>query len=305
MQEGLTSGKARPVPRTGPSKLVFNRPVGPGWFVLRLREPAIARAAEPGQFVQVFCAGEGSFDPLLRRPFSIYDADPASGTYDLLYTPVGRGTRWMAELPAEPGAGVLEEVDVIGPFGNTFSLPGPRDRVLLVGGGVGVAPLYFLARKLRELSPTLEVTLCMGARTAAQLQGVEDFQALGVLCRLATDDGSEGHPGFVTDLLASLLEEGAVLPGERAARGPDSTLRIYGCGPAGMNEALRRIAVARGIWCEICLESRMACGFGICFACVAAIRKELDGPFYNRRICWEGPVFDARLIRGTAGASGE
>jgi dihydroorotate dehydrogenase electron transfer subunit len=298
LQEGLTSRVARAIPRTGPSKLVSNRLVGPGWYVLRLREPAIARAAEPGQFVQILCSAETSFDPLLRRPFSIYQTDPASGTYDILYTPIGRGTRWMAALPAEPGAGVLETADVIGPFGNTFTPPGAGDRVLLVGGGVGVAPLYFLARKLKGSSPAPEITLCMGARTAAQLQGLEDFRALGVACEVATDDGTQGHPGFVTDLLGVLLDGGSLSPPRSGARSAAGELKIYGCGPSGMNEALRRIAVKRGIWCEICLESTMACGFGICFACVLPIRKELDGPFYNRRICWEGPVFDARLIKG-------
>jgi dihydroorotate dehydrogenase electron transfer subunit len=104
---------------------------------------------------------------------------------------------------------------------------------------------------------------------------------------VATNDGSEGYAGFVTDGLAQALDGGLA-----------GALKIYGCGPSGMNEALRRLAVKRGIWCEICLESTMACGFGICFACVVPIRKELDGPVYNRRICWEGPVFDARLIKG-------
>jgi dihydroorotate dehydrogenase electron transfer subunit len=290
MQEGLTAAGPRPIPVTGPSRIVANRRVGPGWHLLRLREPAIAQVALPGQFVQVLCAERGAVDPLLRRPFSIYDVDPEAGTYDILYTPVGRGTRWMAELPSEARPG-QETVDVIGPFGNTFSPPGAREEVILVGGGVGIAPLYFFARRLRGLPRPPEVLLLVGARTAAQLQGIDDFRKLGVRCETATDDGSAGFFGFVTGLLESILDARPAAPSERCPK-------VYGCGPPGMNEALRKVAVERGIPCEICLESRMACGFGICFGCVAPIRKEVDGPFYNRRICWEGPVFDARLLKG-------
>jgi len=289
LQEGLTACRHSPIPRAGPSRILGNHPVGPGWYVLRLAEPAIAEAAAPGQFVQILCRPEGSSDPLLRRPFSIYKADRSAGTFDILYTVAGRGTRWMASLPREPAPGAIGTLDVIGPFGNTFTMPNAGDRVILVGGGVGVAPLYFLALQILAAARSPEIILCMGARTAAQLQGLQEFRALPIRCEAATDDGSTGSRGFVTGLLEQILVAG----GTAAA-----PARIYGCGPSGMNEALRRIAVARGLWCEICLESRMACGFGICFGCVEPIRKEPGGPVYNRRVCWEGPVFDASLIQG-------
>ena len=277
------------------SRVVFNRRVGPGWYVLRLEEPQIATRARPGQFVQIRCHDGASHDPILRRPFSVYRTDPASGTYDIIYVTVGRGTGWMARIPdgearrGNDGA----TVDVEGPFGNTFSPPAPDDRLYLVAGGVGVAPLYFLARELVEGDETPDITLCMGARTREQLQGIDDFRALPIRCETATDDGSDGFHGRVTELLAHLLEEEEEAP-ERA--------RVYGCGPQGMNESLRRLALERELSCEICLESLMACGFGICFGCVAPIRKVVGGEFYNRRICWEGPVFDARLL--SAGIDG-
>jgi len=285
--EFLTPAAPRPAAHAGPSRLVFNRSVGPGWYRMRLVEPEIARAVRPGQFVQVLCADPGSVDPLLRRPFSVHGADPAEGSYDILYTIVGRGTTWMAGFPEEPGprAGTL---DVIGPFGNTFTPPSPGDEVVLVGGGVGVAPLHFFARRLLASPEPPPILACLGARTSELLQGSADFAELGVDLRFATDDGSAGFRGFVTGLLEEVLDR----------RAPGAPLRIYGCGPPGMNEALRKVAVARGAWCEICLESRMACGFGICFGCVAPIRKVVGGPFHNRRICWEGPVFDARLLGG-------
>ena len=268
------------------SRLVSNRRVGPGWYVLQLEEPNIARAALPGQFVQILCRDGTSFDPLLRRPFSVYRTDPDRGTYDVLYTAVGRGTRWMAALPAAP-AGEAIAVDVEGPFGNRFAAPGPGHDVYLVGGGVGVAPLYLLAREIVAApGPRPAVTLCMGARTKAQLQGIDDFRALPIRCETSTDDGSEGFHGRVTGLLEQLL----------AAAADPARVRIYGCGPQAMNEALRALATRRDLWCEICLESLMACGFGVCFACVLPIRKEVGGEVYNRRTCWEGPVFDARLL---------
>lgn len=286
------------VPETGPSRVVFNREVGPGWYLLRLEESAIAGEAQPGQFVQILCTAPGGNDPLLRRPFSVYDVDVEAGTYDILYIVTGRGTRWMAGLPEQgaalPGEGVARgeglAVDVIGPFGNRFSQPDPEDVVILVGGGVGVAPLYFLARELCLAPDTpSQIHLLMGARSSRLLQGIEDFRQLPIRCEVATNDGSEGYEGLVTGLLEQQLD------GELADVEP-SRIRIYGCGPTGMNDSLRELAVRRELTCEICLEARMACGFGICFACVVPIRKQTGGELFNRRICLEGCVFDARLL---------
>ncbi|MGQ9591978.1 MAG: dihydroorotate dehydrogenase electron transfer subunit [Planctomycetota bacterium] len=279
-------------PRT--SVVVSNRAVGPGWHLLRLRQPAIAAAARPGQFVQISCAEAGSSDPLLRRPFSVYAVDRAGGTYDILYTPVGRGTRWLAEIPDPEAGGPEAPLDVEGPFGNTFTAPEAGDRVYLVAGGVGVAPLHFFARELAERGSlraagppgTPGALLLIGARTKAALPGIDDFRKLPVAVRAATEDGSEGYRGLVTELAAESLEAEPDL----------GRLRVYGCGPQGMNESLRALAVERGVRAEICLESLMACGFGVCFGCVAPIRKEVGGSFYRRRICYDGPVFDARLL---------
>ena len=274
-----------------PSRVLSNRCVGPGWFVLRLREESIARRSQPGMFVQVACNEGESFDPLLRRPFSVYTVDRDAGTYDILYTCVGRGTRWMSQLP-DPSSGDSSteaiDVDVLGPLGVPFTLPDSRDvdDVFLIGGGVGVAPLYFLAQEILRQPSAPRITFCMGARNESLLAGVDDFRGLPIRTEVATDDGSAGFHGRVTEHLLELL--GAV---------DSRRLRVYGCGPQGMNESLRSIAVERDLPTEICLESVMACGFGICFGCVAPIRRQPGGEFENRRICWEGPVFDARLLR--------
>ncbi len=296
-REALPEYSKRAVPRAGRSRVVFNRNVGPGWYLLRLEEPSIARESEPGRFVQILCAEPGALDPLLRRPFSVYDADPDAGTYDILYIVTGRGTRWMASLPGDgrDAAGRDVTVDVIGPFGNRFTTPEPRTTAVLVAGGVGVAPLYFFARELCERPDRPEIILCMGARSSPQLQGIDEFRALPIRCEVATDDGSEGFHGVVTALLDRLLDTDLAGVGDR--------LRVFGCGPTGMNESLRALAVDRGLPCEICLESYMACGFGICFACVAPIAKKVGGELYNRRTCLEGPVFDARLIGAGLGAT--
>jgi dihydroorotate dehydrogenase electron transfer subunit len=282
------------VARPERSRVVSNRSVGPGWYLLRLHEPQIAGVVQPGQFVQIRCAEEGSVDPLLRRPFSVYSVDRLAGTYDVLYVSVGRGTRWMAAIPEAPAEEV--HVDVEGPFGNTFSPVQPGKSVYLVAGGVGVAPLYFWALELLAAGsdPAPAITLCMGARSREQLQGIDEFRALPLRAETATDDGSEGYHGRVTELLETLLQTE-----------PDpGAVQIYGCGPQGMNESLRKLCVAREIPCEICLESVMACAFGICFGCVLPIRKDLGGEFYHRRVCWEGPVFDARLLYPGIDAAG-
>jgi dihydroorotate dehydrogenase electron transfer subunit len=286
-QEGLPTVSKLAVPDTEPSRVIFNRAVGPEWYVLRLEEPTIARTSKPGQFVQILCSELGSVDPLLRRPFSVYDVDQDAGTYDILYMVTGRGTRWMSLLSGE---GQATNVDVIGPFGNRLTAPESKDTVILVAGGVGVAPMYFFARELcAQATFPEQVILCMGARGTKQLQGIDDFRTLPIRCEVSTNDGSEGFSGFVTDLLADLID------GDLASVDA-SRLKIYGCGPTGMNDSLRRLTVERSLTCEICLEARMACGFGICFACVVPIRKDVDGPLYNRRICLEGCVFDARLL---------
>ena len=157
---------------------------------------------------------------------------------------------------------------------------------MALGGGVGVAPLYFLALELLAREQPPRITLCMGARSASLLQGIDEFRALPIRTEAATDDGSAGYKGRVTALLESLLDE------EPSPTPPI----IFGCGPQGMNDSLRALVVDRELPCEICLEAIMACGFGICFGCVAPIRKEVGGELYHRRICWEGPVFDARLL---------
>ena len=171
--------------------------------------------------------------------------------------------------------------------------PVPTEHLIMVAGGIGQTPFLALAQEAlhkkrygdppRDVPRPLHVTLCYGARTADYLAGVEDFQQLGVDVRLATDDGSRGHHGLVTDVLKQVLAEHHGRP------------RIVCCGPEPMMEAVARIAHEANVPCQVSLETPMACGIGICFTCVAKIRQA-DGGWDYKRTCVEGPVFDAASI---------
>ncbi len=240
---------------------------GPATFLVELNCPDIAGAATPGQFVQVRVST--GTDPFLRRTFSLHGVDPASGVIRLLVDVVGPGTRHLCDLRC---GGTL---DIIGPLGNGFDLqfgnPGP---CVLVAGGVGAAPLVFLAERLIR-DGSRPVTFLMGARSAEHLSIMEGAFGPAVEVKCATDDGSAGYHGFVTGLLEELLPQ--VNPGV-----------IYVCGPHPMMRAVAAMASRAGVPCQVSLEERMACGIGACLGC--AVRLAGGG---MARSCKEGPVFDA------------
>jgi NAD(P)H-flavin reductase len=229
---------------------------------------------EPGQFAMLAARerwGGGEDErPYLARAFSI--ARRRGGESHYLLEDVGPGTRRLCEL----GAG--EELFSLGPLGRGFSPPEPGRRALLVGGGVGIAPLAIMADALAGAA-----TVMLGFRDAGRARGAELFEAAAI----ATDDGSVGHHGLVTDLLAGELE-----------RDPDAC--VYACGPAAMLEGVRELCERTATPAQLALEAAMACGFGACFGCVVPVR---DGGFV--RVCVEGPVLDAArlaLVDAHAGA---
>lgn len=262
--------------------IVENRPVARDTYRLRLADATIAGSIKPGQFVMIRPGAEGSSDPLLGRPLALYDVvRDASGSpigFDVVYLVVGRGTAALARRA--PG----ERLSVWGPLGNGFGPP-PSGPVLFVAGGIGQTPFLALGREWLGSGRgcSTSATLLYGVRTAALLAGVDDFRAAGIDVEIATDDGSAGHHGFVTELLAKRLERG-----ERPAR-------VVGCGPPAMLSALARLTARHGIECDVSLENHMACGFGACFSCVAPIRQP-DGSSDLRRVCVEGPVFSAEVV---------
>jgi len=212
-------------------------------------------------------------DPLLPRPMAVYRATPEPGgaAVEVLYKVSGRGTALLAD--ARPG----ERVRIVGPLGVGFPLPAPGQRALLVGGGTGIASLHDLAAAARARGP---VVVLLGARSAGDLMGRDDFAALGVELRIATEDGSAGHQGLVTELLERALAE----PGAGGEL-------VYACGPTAMMRRVAALAAAAGRRCIVSLENRMACGFGVCLGCAV---PRAGGGF--ALVCRDGPVLEASAL---------
>ena len=269
------------------AEVVENLRIARDTYRLRLADPRMARAILPGQFVMIRPTRSGATDPFFGRPFALYDtlldASGAPEAIDIVYLVLGRGTAALAERRAG------DRLDYWGPLGNGFGPPPEGGRVTMVAGGIGQTPLLALGRAwlggrsyggAPPAPPAASVELLFGVRNAEYAAGLDDFRAAGIDVSLATDDGSDGHRGLVTDLLESRLRDG---------RTPS---KLVGCGPPGMLAALARIADRLGIPCIVSLENQMACGFGACFSCVVPLRRDA-GPADLRRVCVEGPVFPA------------
>ena len=220
----------------------------------------------PGQFVEVRI--DGTPEVMLRRPISVNYVDREQNELWLLVAAVGNGTRWMATL--QPGCCV----NCVLPLGNSFTMPADASRRhLLVGGGVGVAPLYYLGAEMQRRG--IEPTFLLGARTAADLLEIDRFERLGRVF-VTTEDGSLGEKGFVT--MHSVWQK-------------QSFDKIYVCGPKPMMKAVANLASEKSVWCEVSLENLMACGLGACLCCV---EDTVDG---HVCVCKEGPVFNTRRLK--------
>jgi dihydroorotate dehydrogenase electron transfer subunit len=250
-------------------------------YRVRLACPQLAVATRPGQFLMIRVPGTN--DPLLGRPFALYDTvlDRAGHpiAIDVVYLVVGKMTGRLAEACPD------DRLDVWGPLGNGFADLSGRDDVALVAGGIGQTPFLAYARELLGVrgyggQPARRrvgrVRLYYGVRTADLAAGVDDFGDAGADLHLASDDGSLGFRGYVTQLLATHPR-------------PE---HIVGCGPEPMLRALAKQARAWDAPCDVSLETPMACGLGVCFSCVTRVRIA-DGGWDFRRVCVDGPVFDA------------
>lgn len=272
-----------------PATVVEHELMARNTWRMRLFCPEIARQILPGQFFMV--RSPDRCDPLLGRPFALYDiySDEAGQPQgiDFGYVVVGKMTTLLESL--RPG----DVVEVWGPLGNGFPLP-PAGPLAIVAGGIGQTPFLAVIREAlrrrayghpaRELPQTpSRITLCYGVRSKEYLAGVAEFEREGIDVRIATDDGSAGHKGFVTDLLKQLLSE------------PTPPAAVYCCGPEPMMHAVSKVTATAGVPCLLSLETPMACGFGACFSCVTKVRQE-DGSWDYKRVCVEGPVFPADQI---------
>lgn len=254
--------------------LVEKIPLDGPYTTLTFRHPVVAREARAGQFVMIK-AGL-SADPPLRRPFSILATDADAGTFTLFLKAVGPGSRALAAL--SPG----ELAQCLGPLGRPFELPAAGAEALMAAGGYGIAPFLMLSRELAGAGRGGRVFY--GGRTRADLQVREPFEALGVPLVAATEDGSLGHRGRVTEPLERYLD---------TARVP---VHLYACGPDAMLHAVAQIAVARGLPCQVSLDPWMGCGVGTCLGCVVWIQRAEEGRARYRCACTEGPVFDSRAV---------
>jgi dihydroorotate dehydrogenase electron transfer subunit len=261
-------------------QVMENRSVAPGHFLLTIRLPLSFATPIPGQFVMIRDPDRG--EPLLPRPISVYGFQREEGhaILNLLCRVAGRGTALLSRL--NPGS----TLTVLGPLGHGFAIDPDVRQLLLVAGGVGAAPLAFVLQEGSLLKPDSgkrQVTAYLGAGTAELLTGLNRFQDFCDL-RTATDDGSCGYRGTVTERLAVDL----------AGYDAKSTL-ILACGPGAMIRSLALLLRDSRIRCQVSLEERMACGVGACLGCVVAIR-EGEGRTGYRRVCKDGPVFDIREI---------
>ena len=249
-------------------EIVSNQRVTDDTWLMGLRSEEIAKTAKPGQFVMIRV--RPGLDPLLRRPFSI------CGVRDdlllVLYRVVGKGTSLMTGLREGEG------IRVLGPLGKGFAVPENSNSRLLVGGGIGIAPLVFLDQFHREK----QIPFMMGFRSAKDIISPQRITGEDTSFLIATDDGTKGHPGPVTDLLEKHLSKN---PGEVA---------IYACGPKPMLRKVAQMTMPLRIPCQVSLESHMACGMGACQGCaVKASSGEEKSYLY---VCKEGPVFKAEEI---------
>lgn len=255
-----------------PTEVISNGLVAENHYLLRCSCPEIAASALPGQFIHVLIPqGSGL---LLRRPFTIYTVEGDEIT--MLYQLIGEGTTVLSGLKCS------DSIRVLGPLGNTFEISPVPHPAIIVGGGAGIASLMLLAAALRDRD--VHTLGLVGSMNRARLLSVEDLKAIGVETHIATDDGSVGHHGFVTELLTHTLET-------HELQNPI----IYACGPDGMLRAVTKIAQDYRIPTQLAMENRMGCALGVCLGCVCKVQMP-DGGFEYQRVCTEGPVFNAKDI---------
>jgi dihydroorotate dehydrogenase electron transfer subunit len=262
-----------------PALVMGNTKLSHEYNVLALAAPQIAAEVTPGQFVMV--KSPGRYDPLLRRPFSVFeiirDANGRVTGLSILVKRIGPSTRLLY------GASVGDTIGCLGPLGRPFSLIDAPAEACMVAGGVGLAPFWTLTESLATRGVT--TTLFYGARRGEELFYLDFFKQHGVTLVLTTEDGSIGEPGRVVAPLGRALE----------ARPADQPLIIYACGPEGMLEAVAHTAALFSRTCEVSVERIMGCGLGGCYSCVVPMKSETGG-FHHVRSCLAGPVLDAAHV---------
>lgn len=254
------------------AKIVSNKEVKPGYFLLRLICPQMAQSALPGQFALLRCNAEHITDPLLRRPLSFHNADEETGEIVFLYQVKGKGTQELSRFVAG------QTVSTMGPLGTGFRLKPPAGPIAIIAGGVGVAPLAYLARVAHREG--YEIHTFLGARSKSSLLADPGLLTVSTGFYVATDDGTHGLKGNLTQLLQKETQTLA------------RCTSAYICGPEPAMEAAVSLCIDLGVPCQVSLESVMACGVGACLGCTC----RTTGSTNYSRVCTHGPVFDGREV---------
>lgn len=241
---------------------------------LKLYSPVLSQKASPGNFCHLK-VGDG-YSPLLRRAFSFHQVEKERHNFELLFKVVGPGTEILSQK--NPG----DKIDLLAPLGNSFDFPGKEEKVVLIAGGMGIAPLFYLLNSLlkRKFNPE-KITLFYGVKTKDELVLLAELSSLGAGLHLATEDGTIGYKGMLTGLFLQELKE---------KRLKLKKTKFYACGPNPMLKKISEISKKYHLSCQISLENHMPCGIGACFGCVV---KTING---YKRVCKDGPIFDAREV---------
>jgi dihydroorotate dehydrogenase electron transfer subunit len=248
-------------------QVIENKPIAAGIYSLELYHHALCEEVLPGQFFHIKCGGDKF--PLLRRPISLSYTKREKGAVVLIYRVQGQGTEFLSSR--RPG----DSLDVLGPLGSGFEADRQYERVAIVGGGIGIAPLVELAGIYGD-----RAAVFAGYRDETFL--LKELQERSADVRAATEDGSFGYDGFVTDLLLQYLKE-------------QRTDMVFACGPKPMLKTVAKICRENSVGCQVSLEERMACGVGACLGCSCAV-NERDGSLQYKRVCKDGPVFRAEEV---------
>jgi len=254
--------------------ITFNRQIGKDTWLMGFCSAGLTSLAKPGQFLMLH-SGRTTKDPLLRRPFSIHRIQD-NNQLMILYKIVGKGTLLLSSLKED------DPISVIGPLGNGFTIPRPHERTLLIAGGMGIAPLFFLAQSLNKVQKQ-KIKMFLGFSTSQEAILIDELKDPNIDLSLATEDGSLGSTGLVTDLLDEYIRQ-------ELNKNPV----IYACGPTLMLKKVAQMAIASNLRCYVSLEGCMACGLGICKGCAVKANNNKSKPYYY--VCQDGPVFSSEMI---------
>jgi dihydroorotate dehydrogenase electron transfer subunit len=260
-------------------KVIFNREISPGYLIMSVSVPEGFEIPDPGQFVMI--KFRDRLDPLLGRPLSVYafERQRNGGVFEVLYRASGKGTNVMSKLHEG------DDIELLGPLGTGYHMPSSISHVVLIAGGMGVAPITYLAYHYRRrISSFLKITCYLGSKSSDNLLGLERLQDLCTEVIITTDDGSMGTCGFVTDAFCQDLEYYQ----------KEDTF-IYACGPKPMMKCLADYLGESAVSCQVSLEERMACGVGACLGCAVSLKNRMGNTYFGR-VCKDGPVFNIRHI---------